>query len=121
MVENLSLYFVKDIRLQPYWTTTMCNNLYIYTTREHSKNKQDNPFCRDLFVFISGLFIFISVTRRPPRAENNMQSSQSWDTAQYPEIADQSNCAILGGSRVAYTNVWYCSALNCFALNAFSL
>ena len=30
--------------------------------------------------------------------------SQSWDIAQYPEIAIQTNCTILGGSRVAYTN-----------------
>ena len=29
----------------------------VYTTREHSKNKQDNTFCRNLFVFISGLFV----------------------------------------------------------------
>ena len=33
--------------------------------------------------------------------------SQSWDIAQYPEIAKQSNCTILGGSRVAYTNGQY--------------
>ena len=39
----------------------------LYTTREH-KNKQDNTFCQDLFVFISGLFVFISVTRRQSRS-----------------------------------------------------
>ena len=33
--------------------------------------------------------------------------SQSWDIARYPEIANQSNCTILGGSRVAYTNNLY--------------
>ena len=51
---------------------------------DHSKNKQENTFCWDLFVFISdlfvfisglfvfisGLFVFISVTRRPSPAEN---------------------------------------------------
>ena len=31
--------------------------------------------------------------------------SQSWDIAQYPEIENQSNCAIIGGSRLAYTNI----------------
>ena len=41
--------------------------------------------------------------------ENNIQSlrSQSWDIAQYPEIVNQSNCAILGGSRVACTKIFY--------------
>ena len=27
--------------------------------------------------------------------------------AQYPDIANQSNCAILGGSSVAYSNIVY--------------
>ena len=64
-------------------------------------------------VFIGGLFVFISVTRQPSRAtfrdENNIPClrSQSWDIAQYSEITSQSNCAILGGSRVAYTKYKY--------------
>ena len=59
----------------------------VYTTREHSlkHNKQDNK----------GIFVFISMSL----------GSQSWDIAQYPQIANQSNCAILGGSHVAYTNI----------------
>ena len=36
--------------------------IVVVHTREHSKNKQDNIFCRDLFVFIIGLFVCISVT-----------------------------------------------------------
>ena len=42
-------------------------------------------------------------------AENNIQSlrPQSWVIAQYPEIANQSNCAILGDLSVAYTNILY--------------
>ena len=32
----------------------------VYTIHEHSKNKQDNTFSQDLFIFISGLFVFIS-------------------------------------------------------------
>ena len=78
--------------------------VWVYATCEHSKNKQDNTFCRDLSVFSSSLFVFISVT--VTRTENNIPSltSQSRDIAQYPEIASQSNCAILGGSRVAYAN-----------------
>ena len=58
---------------------------------------------------VAGLFVFIRLTRRPSRDENNIPSlrSQSWDIAQYPMIANQSNCAILGGSRVGYTNTGY--------------
>ena len=72
-----------------------------FSTCEDSKNKQDNTFCRDLFVFISGLFVIIS-------EENNIPSlrSQSWDIAPYPEIANQSNCAILGGLHAAYPNLF---------------
>ena len=49
--------------------------------------KQYNTFSRDFLFFISGLFVFISVTRRPSRPEDNVPSlrSQSWDIAQYPE------------------------------------
>ena len=32
----------------------------VYTTRQHSKYKQDNTFCPDLFAFISGLFVFMA-------------------------------------------------------------
>ena len=81
--------------------------LLVYTTREHKinkLNKQDSTFCWDLFIFTSGLFDFISMTR-PPSRNNPSLRSQSWDIAQYPKIANQSNCAILGGSHVAYTNV----------------
>ena len=50
----------------------------INTTNEHSKNKQDNTFCRDLFylvlLFISGLFVFISLTRQ---TSNNIPSLRS--------------------------------------------
>ena len=37
--------------------------------------------------------------------ENNIPSlrSQSWDIAKYPKIENQSNCAILGVPRLAYT------------------
>ena len=35
----------------------------LYTTLEHSKNKQDNPFCRDLFVFSSGVYLISLVWR----------------------------------------------------------
>ena len=44
--------------------------------------------------------------------ENDIPSlrSQSRDIAQYPEIANQSNWAILGGSRVAHTNRLYLNA-----------
>ena len=43
------------------------------------------------------------------RDENNIPSLrfQSCDIAQYPEIANQSNRPILGGSRVAYANSIY--------------
>jgi hypothetical protein len=34
----------------------------VYTTREHSKTKQDNTFCRDYLVFTGGLFVFIITT-----------------------------------------------------------
>ena len=34
----------------------------VYSTREHSKNKQGKTFCRDLFIFINGLFAFINMT-----------------------------------------------------------
>ena len=53
--------------------------------------------------------VFISEQSGTFCDENNIPSlrSQSWDIAQYPEIANQSNCAILGGSRVAYTNKRY--------------
>ena len=83
--------------------------MLVYNTREHSKNKQDDTFCRDLFVLISSLFVFIGVTGRLSRAtfcgENNIPClrSQSWDNAQYSELVNQSNYSILGGSCVAYT------------------
>ena len=75
-------------------------NVLVYTTRERSKNKQDNAICRDLFVCISGLFVVIHFAMKTISSLR----CQSWDIAQYPKIAKQSNCAILGGSRVAYTN-----------------
>ena len=61
----------------------------------------------NLFIFISCLFVFISVTRRPSRDENNIPSlrSRSWDIAQYPEIAYWSNSAVRGV--VACTDVSY--------------
>ena len=71
-------------------------NVLVYTTRERSKNKQDNTFSRDLFAFISGHFVTKTILSL---------RCQSWDIAQYPEIANQSNCAILGGSRVAYNYI----------------
>ena len=72
----------------------------VYNTREHYKNKQDNTLCRDLFVFIS-----VTTDTETIVVENIIPSlrSKSRDIAQYPEIANQSNCAILGGSRVVYT------------------
>ena len=42
--------------------------------------------------------------------------SQSWDIAQCPEIANQLNCAILGGSCVAYTKYMYTSPLNTYGM-----
>ena len=54
--------------------------------------------------------LFISVERQTFCDENNIPSlrSQSWDIAQYPGKKNQSNCAILGGSRcVASTNSCY--------------
>ena len=36
--------------------------------------------------------------------------------AQYPEIANQSNCAILGGSRVVRTTVYYLGLYYCILL-----
>ena len=43
------------------------------------------------------------------KTKNNIPNlrSQSWDIAQYPEIANQSNCAILGGSRLTHTKYIY--------------
>ena len=75
-------------------THTQILNVLVCTTRECSKNK-DSTFSRDFFVFLS-------VTRRPSRPLDNIPRlrSQSWDIAQYPEIANQSNCAIIGGSHV---------------------
>ena len=53
------------------------------------------------------------MTRQTFCDENNIPSlrSQSGDIAQYPEIANQSNCAILEGSRVAYTKSIYVNIL----------
>ena len=39
--------------------------------------------------------------------------TQSWNIAQYPEIANQTKCAILGGSRVAYIYIYRKKYLNC--------
>ena len=55
--------------------------------------------------FNSGLFV--RVTIQPSGGIPSLRS-QSWDIAQYPELAKQSNSAILGGSRVAYTKFVYC-------------
>ena len=55
-------------------------------------------------VFLSGSFVYIGETAAMCD-ENNVLSlrSQSRNIAQYPEIANQSNCATLGGSCVACT------------------
>ena len=57
----------------------------VYTTREYSKNKQDNTFWRDILVFISEQSETFFCD------EYNIPSlrSPSWDIAQYPEIANQ--------------------------------
>ena len=62
-----------------------------------SKNKQDNTFCQDFFVFYQAKRDILRWKQYP-----NLRS-QSWDNiAQYHEIANQSNCAILGGSSVEW-------------------
>ena len=73
----------------------------LYTTHIHSKNYQDNTFFRDLFVFISGLFVFISVTRRP--------SSDILCWKQYPEfeISVMGYCSISRDSEpIKLRHVW---------------
>ena len=73
--------------------------VWIYTTREHSKNKQDNTFCRDIFFSLANKAQHFGMKTISPSLR-----SRSWDIAQYPKKANRSNCAILGGSRVAHTN-----------------
>ena len=49
------------------------------------------------------------MTRRPSRTLDNIPSlrSQTRDIAQYPQIANQSNCTTLGGSRVISLYISY--------------
>ena len=83
----------------------MLKIVLVHATREHSKNKQDRTFA-GYFFFISGLFVFIKMTRRLKQYPK-FEISINLDMVQYPAIANQSNCAILGGSRVASTKVLY--------------
>ena len=81
----------------PHYTEPEVNNsfsIHIHVNTPKIKKIKKNSW---------DLLVFISVTSRQSPSENNIQSlrSQSRDIAQYPEIANQSNCAILGGSRVA--------------------
>ena len=92
----------------PLFTEPEVNNWFNILHMNTPKIYKITRFAEIYLLLVAVLFVFISVRRRPSRNIPSLRS-QSWDIGQYPEIANQSHGAILGGSRVAYTNRIYTS------------